>query len=278
MAPQVWAVTMVRDEVDVIVPLLDHLAGEGVDGIIAADNLSTDGTNDLLATWDGPCPLHVTLDDDPAYRQSDKMTALAAAARGHAGTDDLWVVPVDADEVWYDGQGRRLADRLRSQPATVAAVHVPIWNHWCTPKDDPAEANPFRRLRWRAPHAQEPLGKVAVRWQPDVVIAQGNHGAFARGRPIEPAFVGVALRHFPYRSAEHFITKARNGAAAYRALDEARIVVPGGAGQHWRGYGDMLDRHGEQAARDWFAEHFFYDDPVGSGLVEDPAPLRCPPR
>lgn len=267
---QVWAVTMVRDEADVILPLLDHLTGEGVDGVVVADNLSTDGTGGLLATTSA----HVVRDPDPAYRQSEKMTALAAHARALAGTDDLWIVPLDADEIWYDGYGLPLAQRLRSLPLEDEAVWVPIWNHWCTPHDDPAEPDPFRRIRWREPHHQDPLGKVAYRWSPDLVIDQGNHAVLRAGVPVSAEFCGLALRHFPYRSPEHFVAKARNGAAAYKALEAEDGPLPDGMGGHWRGYGDLLSRWGEQAARDWFAEHFFYEDPGAAGLVEDPAPVR----
>jgi hypothetical protein len=43
----VIAVTMVKDEADVIGPVIANLFAQGVDHIIAADNLSTDRTRSM---------------------------------------------------------------------------------------------------------------------------------------------------------------------------------------------------------------------------------------
>ena len=45
---KLYAVTMMKDEEDVADLVLYHLASQGVDGIIVADNMSTDSTSDKL--------------------------------------------------------------------------------------------------------------------------------------------------------------------------------------------------------------------------------------
>ena len=40
---QVWAIAMVKDEEDIILETLTHIAGEGVDGIAVMDNASSEG-------------------------------------------------------------------------------------------------------------------------------------------------------------------------------------------------------------------------------------------
>lgn len=94
------AVCMARDEADVIGSTVAHMLAQ-VDAVIVADNLSTDRTREILDEMASAHPgrLVVVEDPDPAYRQSEKMTALALRARLDFGAE--WIVPFDADEVWY---------------------------------------------------------------------------------------------------------------------------------------------------------------------------------
>ena len=41
---EVWAVSVVKNELDILPSVLDHFFAQGIDRIIVADNLSTDGT------------------------------------------------------------------------------------------------------------------------------------------------------------------------------------------------------------------------------------------
>lgn len=56
---KVWAVGMMRDEADVAADVIAHLIDEGVNGIIVADNNSTDGTREILAQVAKDAPIHV---------------------------------------------------------------------------------------------------------------------------------------------------------------------------------------------------------------------------
>jgi len=110
---QVWAVTMVRNELDVLPLVLDHLEAQGVDQVLVADNGSTDGTLEMLQARASQGRLLLARDSEAAYYQAAKMTLLARAA-WRAGAD--WVVPFDADELWFAAHGL-LADHLRRTPA-----------------------------------------------------------------------------------------------------------------------------------------------------------------
>jgi len=125
MSVSLWAVTMVRDELDIIEATLRHLESEGVEGIIVADNLSTDGTYEWLqdnaANFD--CQLLVQQDPDPAYYQSRKMTALAHQAFELGAA---WTLPFDADEIWYNGNTTL---ELNLTPPDGAATLGPVALH-----------------------------------------------------------------------------------------------------------------------------------------------------
>ena len=108
------------------------------------------------------------------------------------------------------------------------------------------------------------LPKVAFRYEPGAVIEQGNHGVQLR----EPRrFKGLEIRHFPYRTEAQFIRKARTGAAAYAATD-----LPEMFGAHWRAYGQILERYGEEALGEVFRTHFHFLSPIDNGMIHDPAP------
>lgn len=260
----VWAISTVKDEADVIVGTLRHLADE-VDYILVADNGSTDGTRDLLADLSTSLPLHVLDDPEVGYYQSRRMSHLAERAAAQGAT---WVVPFDADELWLSWAGRIREVLPALPPANVATAQ--LTNHYST-SIDPPEIDPFRRMGWRARDPQ-PLPKVAFRWEPGAVIHQGNHGVSLPSGNSEVE--ALEIRHFPARTAEQFTRKARNGAEAYKHTN-----LPPSEGAHWRSYGALIDLHGPEALADVYRAHWWYLSPTDSGLVYDPAPyLRWQPR
>jgi glycosyltransferase involved in cell wall biosynthesis len=256
-----WAILLVKDEADVIEPVLRHIAAQGVEGIIVADNASTDGTREIIESLrDMGCPLVVQDDEEIGYWQSRKMTSLATQAHA-AGAE--WVWPCDADELWYFGDTQRLADVVRKADGDV--LHARLWHHFATSVDADG-ANPFERMVYRGQEA--PIGKVIVRWRDGAIIEAGNHGAILPGSPAPSSVRDVQIRHFPYRSADQFVRKAVNGSRAYAATD-----LPYGIGQHWREYGVLYQKGGEEALRAAYHAHFHYDLPSADGLVYDPARL-----
>lgn len=238
-------VSMIRDEADVIEQVLCHLFAEGIDHIIVADNLSTDGTSEILSDLSATRKLTVVPDPVVGYYQTLKMTALADRAR-LMGAE--WILPFDADEVFYCPDGRLIADALSATDAEV--VEVRGWDHIVRSSDDA----PFSD--WRRPHQQK-LPKVAFRPYEGAWLHMGNHNVERPGRrSTEP----LAYRHHQYRSLEQMTRKLRAGKAAYDASD-----VHQDHGTHWRVGGAKSDA---ELADEW-ASLCASDD-----LVYDPVPFR----
>ena len=243
----VWLVSMVRNEQDVIEAFVRHHAPQ-VDGLLIADNLSDDHTRAILDDLADEFPLTVVDDPDPAYRQSEKMTALAQRARVEFGAG--WIVPADADEFWTADEPLR--DALAALPAEVGIVPAAIFDHVVTG----AEGLQHMAYRMAEP---SPLHKVACRARRDLIIEMGNHQATYDEQP-EVRFDVLRVHHFPLRSVAQYIRKARQGAAALRLTSLGDDV-----GCHWRDWDRLTDA--ELAAA--FTEHWTYspDDPR---LVFDP--------
>lgn len=257
----VVGVSMVKDEADIIGPVIDHILGQ-VDFVLVADNGSSDGTREILnERIDAGKSITILEDPDPAYYQSRKMTHLAHLAVTKYQAD--WVIPFDADEIWY-APDSTLCDYLASLPDNVAIAEAEPYDHVATGVD-PDDPNPITRTGWRRQKALE-LPKVACRGAQSVIIGQGNHNAFY---PVERVR-GLVVRHFPYRSPEHFVRKVRNGAAAYAATD-----LPESAGAHWRQYGKLLETFGEETVKDVFRKWFWVLDPANDPMyIYDPAPIQ----
>lgn len=269
---KIVAIAMVRDEADIISATVTNLACQ-VDEVIVADNGSTDGTRDILSNLARDLPVTVIDDPDPAYMQSEKMTRLAHLA-GERGAG--WVIPFDADEVWYSTFEPIPLILSRIGPDMMVAT-AELYDHVASGSDSDAP-DPTERIIHRRREAL-PLPKVACRWRPDLTIWQGNHGCDYAG--VRPASVALlVVRHFPYRSVEQFVRKVRNGAAAYRATGDR---LPADAGAHWRQWGEILDGQGEDAVAEIFRKWYWRRDPTRpldvdgerlAPLVRDPAPVR----
>lgn len=260
---QVWAITMVRDEVDIIVPTLQHLVTEGVDGLIVADNLSTDGTRVELEGFrsQAPIPVHVVQDDEVGYYQGRKMTALAHQAAAYGAT---WIVPFDVDELWC-GRTKPLATVLRGCREDVVGVRS--WTHIETGYDV-LEGHAFQRMIYRSPQPSS-LPKVCYRYQKDLAIAQGNDAIMRGGSYLQHRVVDqLEIRHFPARGPDHFYAKMLRGAKAMASAPE----LPPALCSHWRAYGRLIEKYRETDIRAIYFSQFFSAEPFRQGLVKDPAP------
>lgn len=212
----VWAVTMVKNEADIVASTVGHMLAQGVDRVLVADNGSTDGTDDVLLGLQDE-RIIMARDTEPAYYQQAKMTLLGRyAARHGAG----WIIPFDADELWF-GQSATLADALRATPAKVARADI----HNAFPV--PAEPGCFRVER--APHS---LRKVAYRSSHLALLDTGNHWVSRPGW-IDPGF---RIAHVPWRSRDQLGRKLRQGRAAFAGIDAGENV-----GAHWRHFGGLGD-------------------------------------
>lgn len=249
----ITAISMVRDEQDIIGWTIEHLLAHGINRLIIADNLSADDTRAIL---DKHPEVTVVDDNDPAYLQGEKMTRLAQMAY-REGAD--WVLPFDADELFYPPDGT-IAEFLNDCPADI--IETTVWDHVPTIADPGDDPNPFTRITMRRTNPQR-MPKIVFRAHPDAELHMGNHDVNRPG--IRTG--GLHGRHFGYRTFDQLKRKVRNGRQAYEASNLHQRY-----GGHWRELGAMSDDQLEErwewyrAGRDpWTGEDH-------GELVFDPAP------
>lgn len=217
----IWAVTIVKNEADIIGISVPHLFDQGIDHVLVADNMSTDGTRAILDQLSRSYSVTVVDDREPVHRQSEKMTRLANHAAA-AGAD--WIVPFDADEIWraYRGTVREAIER-----ANAEILVAQMFDHY--PRPTFRRGNVIERM---PRNRTSEFAKVAYRWRAGVTIEDGNHNVL--GTDAERRWGHLLIDHYPYRSWRQFHRKMREGAIAVRDSS-----VPLFVGAHWRRYGQM---------------------------------------
>ena len=253
----VCGLMLVRDEADIIERSLDHAAAQ-VDYLIVMDNRSTDGTSEIVKHHPG-VDLRI-IDKEVGHYQSRKVTSMAKLARAKGFK---WVVPMDADERWTVAdpyhETETVAERLRRQAPNVQIVTAALYDY-LPPSGGLGGLHPFDAITWRKT-APGVYPKVAARVAPQLVIAEGNHGA-SYGEEPALSVPGLMIRHFTWRTPEQYLRKIRNGLEAYAATDLDPMY-----GTHWR----MWEGHEDETIKAHFRRWFTLDyPPYGDEFVYDP--------
>lgn len=219
---------MVRDEVDIVSAMVEHVLDQGVDTLIVTDNGSVDGTAEVLEHYarDGRLELH----HDPVHRkqQGEVVTRMARRARTEHRAD--WVLNLDADEFLLPlDPALTVRDALAATPLHLNAFTVPVVN-----LIGPAarRGSGVGRLLWRDQRPESALEAVGIHAHPtptavhrgesDVVVSQGNHFVSLRSNGQPPAAAAMEILHLPWRSWEQLERKVVNAGKAYESNPSLR--------------------------------------------------------
>ena len=196
---------LARDEADVIEAHVEFHLNAGVDFVIATDNLSQDGTTEILESYARRGQLHLIREDSEYLRQAEWVTRMARLAATDFGAD--WVIHSDADEFWWP-RGESLKDVLASIPARYGVVRA-LLRHFVPRPDDGASfaERMIVRMSTSAPINDprslfRPNLKVIHRADPNVAVSIGTQRLI--GSPLIPlrGWYPVEFFHFPVRSFE----------------------------------------------------------------------------
>jgi GT2 family glycosyltransferase len=212
-------IALVKNECDIIEAFVRYNL-RILDGLLILDHESSDNTRAILERLqDEGLPLAVLSGDEAPLRQAQRTNLLLDRVRA-TRTPEL-VVPLDADEFIRVGDRAAFFAALGACPAGMAPLlgwmtYLPMAG------DDPAELDPLRRIRHRRVAEPVPYWKAVMR-RPALDderfrFSEGNHRIFdpaGRELPWGPV-EGVALAHFPVRSADQIRAKLCIGRMAER--------------------------------------------------------------
>ncbi len=199
------AVSIVKDEADIIEPFVRHTLG-WVDQHLIFDHDSTDGTREILCALQAE-GLPITLFTDGALgnlqqSRSNRLTTLAAQAQ-----EADWILPLDADE-FIAGPSRSALEKYLAGLTTDQAASLPLLNYFPTTDDDPTIGNPVLRLR-HCQKTQSLTRKIMVPRQlaleDGLQAGKGSHALY-RGSEKLPDHALPAeyhLAHLALRSPQH---------------------------------------------------------------------------
>ena len=260
---------LVRDEQDIIRPFLEYHLNRGVDFVIATDNLSEDGTRDILEEYRRYGNLHYIYEPADDYSQKIWVTRMARLAATEYGAD--WVINSDADEFWWPVHKADIKQVLSDVPESISALCVERTNFPPRPR---VESQGFLHcMTIRELQSKNSLGhplppKVCHRAHAEIVVEQGNHLVSLGGEGLGAVATDeISIFHFPMRFEAQFRRKIEKGGAAYE-----RSQLPLYVGETWR---RLYKRHRENEDLDAYFEEQVLDDEklaqaLASGeMVED---------
>ncbi len=216
---------LARDEADIVDSWLTFHLNAGADFVIATDNLSTDGTTEILERYASEGHVHLIREQGEDLRQDEWVTRMARLAATDFGAD--WVINSDADEFWWP-RGASLRDVLAAVPPRYGTVGAFLRVFVPRPDRDEQFAERMTvRFSALAPindpaSLYKPIRKVVHRAHPELRLTRGNHALV--GSPFAPlrGWFPIEAFHFPLRSPEQCEHKARlQGTAFETYIDRA---------------------------------------------------------
>jgi hypothetical protein len=206
---------LVRNEADIVDAQLSFHLHAGVDFVIATDNLSDDGTTEILERYRDAGVLQLIHERGEDMRQDEWVTRMTRMAATDFGAD--WVINSDADEFWWP-RGGSLKDVCSLMPARFGIVRG-VWRHF-PPLVDAGEESFSERMIVRLGRPAHPGDKttiqhvhqkVAHRARSDVQVERGNHDVSAPGLEPLRTWHPIEVLHFSIRSVAQLEKKARGG-------------------------------------------------------------------
>ena len=197
---EIWAVSVVKNELDIIPYVLDHFFAQGIDRIIIADNLSTDGTREYLRQRAQEDSRLIFAEDNcDRHIQSEKITYLSHLAWRSGAR---WIIPFDGDEFWY-AEDKKLGDFLRNAPDNMGIYYAGF--HHTVPTVELPENIVDTEL---VMDILLPLPRqVCFPLSPFAVVVPGNHDVCRLGKAEQR----LEIVHLQYRGIAQIARKVRVG-------------------------------------------------------------------
>ncbi len=247
-----------RDEADVIDAQIAYHLNAGVDFVVATDHRSTDGTTDILESYERDGYLQLIREEQEEMHEGEWATRMSRLAATDHGAD--WVISSDADEFWWP-RGGSLKEVLASVPDRYGVVRALLRQFVPRPEDGAFFAD--RMIARMSPSAPindptslfRPNLKSVHRGDPSVTLSAGAHTLLeSRLIPLR-GWYPIELLHFPIRS--------------YEQCDRKYANLRGALGQSRNSYYEEVHRSRQKGQLADFYDDLVIDDAALGRGVED---------
>ncbi|CAI3795432.1 glycosyltransferase family 2 protein [Pseudarthrobacter sp. MM222] len=235
---QTVSLTMVKNEEDIIEAFVRYNL-RAVDHMFIADNLSTDGTMDILQALKAEgLPLTISIDEDQALKQNEKMTAMYRNAFRHNDFDFVFLL--DADEFLDLDREEMLS--LRESRGGAAAYYVKRVNYlYGGEVTDGHSLSLFdlTSVTDTVPATDKSMIFHEAGRCGGFKIGNGNHHIrdWSRSEPhvsVKPDKEFALIHHLPLRSVEQYVRKSLLGWFALQLREAGVNDAKQTIGSHWR--------------------------------------------
>lgn len=252
MEENIAAISMVRNETDIMWSCLTNLHYHGIRQFAIADHRSSDSTVAEIEAFQNAFPdTSVVIMRDPAkgHTQSRVITALAKFASSYFSAK--YIFPFDADEFLVHESALVQRDSKPYAPPSISSLFGGAWDSleldWftCAERDDGAIIASRIPSKWK---------KIVIQWNDGMTVNQGNHAVIGAHRnwlgKKKPLHIESQsewkILHFPVRSLAQFKSKILNGGAANK-VNEKGISI------HWDVLFEAHRVYGESVLTDLYS-------------------------
>ena len=218
---KIAGITMVRNEIDVIEFCIEHHLSQGLDYIFICDNGSTDGTLEYLKNK-SKIDSRIVLYEEPGDYHQEKIINYLSGLAYEKDCD--WVVPFDADELWFSD------DTLKTNLSNItqASVKIKMQDFVQSSEIINLKTDTYLSVKWRLPDNSQSLDlnnvvsgsrsmienpsfyKYIVRTSEKLNIFPGAHGFTGQDQSFYEGNEFKAY-HIPIRSYKALEAKAEQG-------------------------------------------------------------------
>ena len=196
---------LARDEADIVDAQIAFHLNAGVDFVIATDNLSQDGTTEILESYMRDGHLFLIREDSEYLRQADWITRMGRLAATDFAAD--WVIHSDADEFWWP-RGESLKEVLASIPERYGIVRALLRHFVPRPNNGSSFADRMVVRTSASAPINDPRSlfrpnlKVLHRADPKVTVSIGAQRLVGSSFVPLRGWYPIEFFHFPIRSLE----------------------------------------------------------------------------
>jgi len=241
---------LVKNEVDIVRKNIEFHLRQGVDYIIATDNISDDGTYEILKEFEQKGVLYLIREESQDYNQAKWVNRMGRIALEQFCANIIF--HCDADEFWYSKSGELKSELLTNPLIDILNVEVKnvlledknmseqfpvdakyIVENPIVPEDRNKESKNISYFLFKC------TGNVMYRLNGKYLnVSQGNHRVVERKYYVSKKSSDITVYHFPIRGKSGFFSKVKQGGAAL----ERNTTLDPNKGWHWRRWYDYYKK------------------------------------